>query len=346
MRRAAQSRADFADEAEVADDLGFGGIVRRLGRTKSSPRSESEDVYAALWDGTLADASREVCTILERAGIPFFFYKGGAMLGREYAPGDVFMADLDLFVPLGRSKEAVAVLGTGGWTPRPPVGGPSMKGGPGTTLLRARTGSAVRDVEIDLHWRTAPVTRLFPWRGSELPGAVWSGVDTSGLSPRPRAGHHAALLVHHLVRHDGLHVRSLFDLSLLWTSAAGPEEQTAFRDLARRLGVEREAGRISNAFSRDLGLEPLVWSEQADRGLNYWVDLALDSAEGEFERMTSARIRRRIRTIDAPILGTVGLLREGLLPPPEYLAWRWPETARPFRLIRHLTRQLSRGVDA
>lgn len=81
--------------------------------------------YATTWAQN-QEIFRDVGLLLERlavAGIPTLLLKGAALVHGGYG-GDRGlrpMADFDVAVPVGRTREAVEVLGRAGWTPRYPV---------------------------------------------------------------------------------------------------------------------------------------------------------------------------------------------------------------------------------
>ena len=179
------------------------------------------------------------------------------------------------------------------------------------------------------------------------------GSSRRGL-PVPRAGHHAALLVHHLVRHDLLHFRSVFDLVQLWPALLDPEESQAFAALSAEFGVARAAGWLCRALENDLRLEglgpggPRFPSSRAPtplRTLRSLIGLALDATERQVEAMTLARGLRRLATVDHPVRASRTLLTDALVPPHEYLRWRWPAFVGPARRIRHLGRVIGRVTE-
>ena len=165
------------------------------------------------------------------------------------------------------------------------------------------------------------------------------GLDREGILPRPRPGHHAALLIHHLVRHDGLHVRSLVDLAVLWP-ALDAGEGHAFAALARYLGVGRAAASLGAAFRSELALSvPPGFAERAGAwSVETLVALACDSEDHDLEAMTRSRARRRIRVVDRPLRTAAHFMTEALFPPDVYLSWRWPGRSWIGRRATHLGR--------
>ena len=94
-------------------------------------------------------------------------------MGAQYRPGDVWMVDLDVLIPLEARARAAAAFASEGWPMKDPVGGPPLPGAPGAVFARPFTGDAISALDVDVHWRVAPVERLFPWRGEALPDEVW-----------------------------------------------------------------------------------------------------------------------------------------------------------------------------
>jgi len=350
---AADEREEYADSAEVAEELGIRGILNRLVGSRIAPAPEGERVYAVLWDETLLEARDDVDRLLGALAIPYLIYKGGALLGGLYRTGDVRIVDLDVLVPLAACRRAAAAFEAAGWRKKDPVGGPALPGAPGAVFGRPLAGDAISALDVDVHWRVAPVERLLPWCGGPLPEEVWRSAVRSEAAPMPRPGHHAALLVHHLVRHDLLHFRSVFDLIHLWPALRVPEESGAFAALSATLGVSRAAGWLCRALETDLRLDPLgpegprFPSSRAPsvlRSLGSLIGLALDASEREFEAMTLSRGLRRLRTVDHPLRASRTLLTDALAPPDEYLRWRWPGARAPGRRLRHLGRLLGRLI--
>ena len=351
---AADEREHFADAAEVADELGIRGILNRVVGSRISPAPEGERVYAVVRDETLLEARVDVARLLGLREVPYLVYKGGALLGAQYETGDVYMADLDVLVPFAVRERAAAAFEAGGWRRMDPVGGPVMTGAPGAVFARPSGAGAISALDVDVHWRVAPVDRLFPWRGEPLPEEVWRSAVCSDSVPMPRVGHHAALLVHHLVRHDLLHFRSAFDLVQLWPGLRVPAEGAAFAALAAHFCVAHAAGWLCRALETDLGLGPLGSeapqcpsgrAPRALRSVQALIGLHLDASERDFQAMTLSRGLRRLTTVDHPLRASRTLLTDALAPPDEYLRWRWPGVRGPVRRLRHLGRVLGRLTE-
>jgi hypothetical protein len=102
-------------------------------------------------------ASTEAVDILNRAGVPVLFIKGGAFLaaGYRYAAPRI-SADLDILVPRSRFGEAVRVLYAAGWRSAHSVEYATnhWRFQPGLNLLRGRHG------DIDVHHQPVRTPRL------------------------------------------------------------------------------------------------------------------------------------------------------------------------------------------
>jgi hypothetical protein len=168
-----------------------------------------------------------------------------------------------------------------------------------------------------------------------LPSAFWVRVEKEQRLPVPPDEYHAALVLHHLVRHDLLHVRGLLDLALLW-EALPREAGARLTELARHLGVERALGVIGRVLVDDLLLFPIKgvrvgardWRGRAALRrlrLRDWLTWAGRRAadRGHHVTVTRSLAWRRFLLADAPRTGD--LLGEVFRPRPEYLSWRWPK---------------------
>ena len=123
-------REQYWDVADAAETLGIRGILNRMLATRMPPAAEGDRVYSLLWDETLMEARADLGTLLGAQSIPYLMYKGGALLGEQYRPGDVTMVDLDVLIPLAASERATAAFEAQGWPMQDPVGGPALPGCP------------------------------------------------------------------------------------------------------------------------------------------------------------------------------------------------------------------------
>ncbi len=317
---------------ELARHCGIGGYVARHRGQGDASRDES--LARRFHERLMLDAATELSAALTSRGVPHFFVRGIALVGTVYAPGDREMADLDLFVrseAVLRARETLADLGYSELPAEEQDGPAALRSK--VSLAREPGPSAVEAVAVDLHWAVEPVNRLLPRPGTALPASVWDGVQLGATLPAPAPAHHAALLVHHLVHHDLLHVRGVLDLALLrhdsWTS-----DGAAYEDVAGRLGVLRAARFLHAVLIRAFGYAPVPGVELAPRdwrgrqleralALDRWLVWAGSAAEGEHVTITLRRMRRRLLLLDRVVDARL-LVADVVLPPREHLRWRWP----------------------
>jgi hypothetical protein len=161
----------------------------------------------------------------------------------------------------------------------------------------------------------------------------------------PAPEHHAALLAHHLVHTDLAHVRGILDLAFIFARLL-PESGREFLAAAAELGVARFAGELAALAARDLGVSlpnairgarpPAGWS------LDRWLARVAGTPPDEEALITRRRIATRIRVLGwraAP-----SLLADVVLPPREFLRWRWPHTSVGGALGRHYRQVITKAV--
>jgi hypothetical protein len=301
-------RAEPDAMLRLADDFGIGGYVRRQQRgDPATVESGAAELMRRLQDRLLLDAAAEVSQGLGALTIPHFFAKGVALLHRVYRLGDRELADIDLYVHRSAARLAVQTLEELGFRAIPLA----LQSGPAALrpgVVLAREGySEAQGVTLDVHWGDLPV---------------------------PTSGHHAALVVYHLVHHDLLHVRGLLDLALLWRDLE-PEDLSALSELARALGVERALRALALVLARDLGLprpESIGPPASDWRGrrltrllvLHRWLAWAGAAGEREPGEITPRRVGRRLLLLDAAWRAAL-VLGDVLAPPRAHLRWRWPD---------------------
>jgi len=285
----------------------------------------------------LRKEARAITRALQDAGIRHFFFKGVALLGRFYRLDERQLADIDLIVDLDKYNQALAVIhGLGYAEFRSQAAWVPAARRPGVTLHRSdEEGDG--EVLVDLHWGLESLATVLPDEELVLPPTVWAGITQDRGLPVPADEHHAALVLHHLVRHDMLHVRGLLDFVLLWQAIPNNGGQY-LTDLARTLGVERALRIVSRVMVDELLLYPLRgvpnmpgdWRGRRALGrfaLKPWLTWAAWHADQPAAHVTVTRslLWRRFLLADQPRTGQ--LVRDLVAPPREYLEWRWPSAA-------------------
>ena len=336
----------FAPALELAGRFG----VRRYFERQQTGDSE---LAVSAWlehAAQLRKEARDLSAALHDAGVQHCFFKGIALLGRFYHLDDRRLDDVDLLVDLPGRNSAQAVLHAHGYEDLNDAGtwGPASRR-PGVTMFRVDPETGERDRRaplMDLHWGLEPVTSLLPTEGITLSSAFWARIEMDQRLPIPSDEYHAALVLHHLVRHDLLHVRGLLDLALLW-EALPREAGARLTDLSRQLGVERALGVVGRVLVDDLLLFPIRgvrlgardWRGRAALKrlrLREWLAWAGRRAGERQHHVTVTRSLawRRFLFSDTPRTGE--LVGELLRPPPEYLRWRWPKANAAQAYRRHL----------
>ncbi len=319
----------------LADGFGIGGFVRRLtGEQSSRGEPSADELMRRLYNRMLLDAATEASHALSVLTVPHFFAKGVALLEQQYRLGDRELADIDLYVHPSSARLVVQTLKELGYREL----SSDQQSGPATlrpgVVLSREGDSGLEAVTLDLHWGIEPVGRLLPRADTPIPEMMWDALTSRDALPVPTAGHHAALVVYHLVHHDLLHVRGLIDLALLWRDL-GADEGSAVSDLAAALGVERALRALGQVLIRDLGLQSRTGIEPPPEGwrgrrlnrllvLHRWLAWAAVTDERDLAEITRRRIMRRFFLLDEawrvlPVLGDV------LVPPRAHLRWRWPD---------------------
>ncbi len=327
-----------------------GMVVRHTGAEHRFGRNRDARVARRFYEEVLLAAADQITTRLHERDVPHFFAKGIALLGRCYRPGDRELADIDLYVRKSerhRARETLASLGYRALPEREQSGPEALR--PGVAVRRGGQASELDAVTVDIHWGLEPVDRLLPRSSGPIPGEVWQLLERQEGLPVPTPHHHAALLVHHLVHHDLLHVRGLVDLALLW-SRAGEANGASFETTAAELRVLRTGRVLHQVVVRDLGVDavdgvappPTDWRARRLASLltvERWLAWAARATEREHVAVTPRRIARRVLLIDDARYAA-RLAKDVLWPPEEFLTWRWPEAgslgaarARHFRQV-------------
>jgi hypothetical protein len=314
--------------------------VRRFIERRLSPEEELQPSPWLHHAARLRKEARVLSRILTDAGVCHCFFKGIALLGRFYRIDERQLADIDLLIDRADRVKALTVLHAQGYGElgNRAAWGPAS-GRPGVTMTRADQAIAAVDTDLllDLHWGLESPSTVLPDEEVVLPPAVWARVAPQHGLPVPPDEYHAALVLHHLVRHDLLHVRGLIDFALLWEAIPRDAGQD-LTDLARTLGVERALRVVGRVMVDELRLYPLRgvrlgprdWRDRAalrQLRLTDWLIQAARqrSAGPRHVTLTRSLAWRRFLLVDAPQSGR--LLRELIAPPQKYLRWRWPQAA-------------------
>ena len=351
LERAARLSGDDSDDAAVrlARRLGVSAFLRnRVSGAALSDSVDGERALRMLAEGFLKEAAEELSSAFTRRGVRHFFFKGVAVADRIYASGEREMDDIDVHVEPSSSELVRETLVELGYEipPEKLQEGPSALRA-GFVAFRHAGASDIERVVVDVAWGLDPVDRLLPRPDRVIPTEIWEGLDLTGTLPIPCDAHHVVLLIHHLVHHDMLHIRGLVDLALLWPRVSeGSIDEMEM--LAQRLGVLR-AMRLMSAVLQDemgavlagTGAAPDDWRGRAARRMLdpvEWCVWASNAADREFVEISPRRLRRRFLLLDH-LRSAPGLLRDAVLPPREYLRWRWPEAkSTGHALARHLIR--------
>ncbi len=336
----------------LAAGFGILGFLSRNADGAVDDALEGARLLVGLIESTLFEAAVQISRALSAETVPHFFVKGIALSGRVYRSGDREMADIDLHVRPGMWSRAVDMLRGLGYTLLPPEeqDGPAALRA-GVALHRGSADSEVSNVSVDLRWGLDPVNRLLPRPDLPIPEVVWQELDRTGPIPVPSDHHHAALIVHHLVHHDMLHVRGLLDLALLWSRLL-PDCGRKFEDLARELQVLRASRILGQVLVKHFDLSPCgleappddVRSRMAMALLQpvRWCSWAARAGESEFVEITWLRVWRRLLFVDR-VRSVPGLVGDALFPPSKYLRWRWPQSRSAAGAWgRHLSRVIGK----
>lgn len=339
---------------ELAGRFGVRRLLERHVTDGSAPGTLAEPPKPGPWTERAArfrKEARRISRALKEARVRHCFFKGVTLLGRFYRLDERQLADVDLIVDLDHYNEALATIHGLGyeefgtrdkWAP--------AARRPGITLHRADLEDEGKDVLVDLHWGLESLATVLSDEELVLPPTVWAGVEPYQGIPVPSDEHHAALVLHHLVRHDMIHVRGLLDFILLWQAIpnAGGRDLT---DLARQLGVERALRVIGRVMVDELMLYPLravPLTPQDWRGrralkqfrLRRWLTWAAMHANQRAAHVTVTRslVWRRFLLADHARTGQLG--RDLVAPPREYLEWLTPEASDGKAWRSHITTAL------
>ena len=351
LQRAARACGDSRDGAALglARRLGIGGFVRSRTTARATDGSiDGESALLRLAQNCGKEAAEELSTAFAMRGIRHFFFKGAAVADTIYRSGEREMADIDVHVAPSAAeavKETLVELGYDIPPEEQQEGPAALRAG---LVAERRAGvSPIEHIGVDVAWGVYPVDRLLPRPDRPVPDAVWDRLDLTGSLPVPCDAHHVALLVHHMVHHDMLHVRGLVDLALLWPRIS-ERSYHEIEVVAARLGVLRASRLLATVLQSDWGVA-IAGSGYVPNDRRWraalrmldpvtWCVWASDADDSEFAAINVRRIRRRLLLLDN-LRAAPGLLADAVFPPREYLRWRWPDTRSIVAArMRHLMR--------
>ncbi len=319
---------------ELAGRLG----IRRFIQRHASGDSDFQESSWVDHGVRLRKEVRELSGALEDSGVRHFFFKGIGLVGELYRVDDRRFDDMDVVIDPTDRSAALAIFHARGFAE---LGDRNQwRAGterPGITMSRddPTTGEPDTAALLDVHWGLEPVSMILPEGEITLPPTVWEGVEVRHRVSVPVNEHHAALVLHHLVRHDLLHVRGFLDFALLW-EAMPQDGGGELSNLAAWLGVSRALGVIARVMVDDLHLFPLRgvrlgpwdWRGRAILRRARLADVLVRAARHAGASSRHVTVTRSLawhRYLLADAARGRRLLGELLAPPKEYLRWRWPE---------------------
>lgn len=328
--------------------FGFPGLMTRL---EVDPPVEADGALVraqALHHTLLRERAEEIGAALVSAGVPHVFAKGITLLGPVYRPGDRLLADVDVYIPRGEVPGVIGILGTLGYeqiADEDQAGPPALR----STLAFEYGGRTEMDsASVDLHWALDPVTRLLPRPDRDVPRTVWNSAETREGLRVPAPEIHAAILAHHLIDTDLLHVRSLLDVAFVFQQFA-QDGGRVYAATCEELGIGPFGGLLAHLLRDEFGISrptatgghPRGWNAFTRRlSLQEWLVIVARAPPDADDAITTARIGRRLRLVRG---AAVPVLADALFPPRAFLEWRWQSysiaRAR-WNHFRGLTRKL------
>jgi len=333
--RAAARTGFSAHIPQLLVRFGFPGLMTRL---EVDPPVEADGALVraqGLHQTLLRERAEDLEAALAHLGVRHVFAKGITLFGSVYRPGDRLIADIDLYVPRDEIPAAVMALESQGYWRLPDeyqAGPPALR----STMSYERSGTTEMDsAAVDLHWALDPVTRLLPRPHQDLPAAVWETARNGGGLTVPDPELHAAILAHHLVDTDLLHVRSLLDLVFVF-HMMHDDGGSAYHAACVELGIGPFGAMLAHFIRTEFDVErpaaagglPRGWNAFTRRlTLEGWLEIVAQAPPDADDAITMTRIRRRLRLVRR---ATVPVMMDVLFPPRAWLAWRW----QPGSLVR------------
>ena len=335
-------------------------LAGRFGLRKYMERHTSgeTEVWTNPWQhvsSRMLDEAVNVSRVLKESGVRHFFFKGIALIDRFYRVDERLLADVDLVVHPADRSATLAALHTLGYG-EIPQRGPSTRR-PGVTMVRS--GSLQGDLDdsgfLDVHWGLEPIGGLLPTGASALTAEFWSRLAIRNGLPVPHDEDHAALVLHHLVRHDLLHVRGLLDFALLW-NAIPREGGSILVRTCESLGIKRALRQMRGVMTNELHLFPLRGVMLGDPdfrdaaafkylAIRNWLEWAARQARDPSAHVSISRSRAWRRFLMSDSVTGAAVIRELVAPPAYYLNWRWPEAGGVFKAWFNHVRYVARTRD-
>jgi hypothetical protein len=328
--RAAAGNLGAVDRTpELLLRFGVPGLMQRLGLETELAEFDSLLRVQKLTHTLLLEGALEMNHELQRSRLVHFFAKGIALLGPVYHVGDRHLSNIDLYVPVPQRDAALRTLGTLGYRVLPDAEQPGPSELRSGVILERDSPSEIQRIRVHMRWTLDPVERLVPRRERPIPDRIWDGVWTRGHLPAPSPEHHAAILAHHLVHTDLLHVRSILDLAYVFHEFS-EEDGLEYVATCRELRIGRFAIILAEMMAKEFDIvRPYAISNGPGRWTHFTKDLTLErcltivAQSGPYDDavMTIERIRRRLELVDAG--GAKTLYEDLLFPPNAFLRWRW-----------------------
>jgi hypothetical protein len=352
LRRIGEAaRAATDGEAEYRRLVSRMGIAPLMGRVMEDPAlvpSQSEKIFLRLRDRNLIDVASEMSSVFTRSGVDHFFFKGVALIGTVYRLGERDISDIDVFVRPQHRDAVDRLLAQMEFCAAPDHEQSGPEEMRSTLAYSRRSRTDPEEVLVDVHWSLDPLDRLLPRSREALPLSLWAGVFTSGHLRVPDPLDHIALVAHHLVRSDYLHLRGLIDLALL-VGNLDEENARGVLGRCRALGCGRPCQVLFSTLCDDLGMNhtevfglPPATKLAESLSLPVWLRWWSGVDDDGHAEITAQRIVRRVRSLGFAALP--GILSDAIWPPRMFLRWRWPGLTPGGRRRAHVRQIISKVV--
>lgn len=288
------------------------------------------------------EGARDISRAFLARGLGHFFAKGVALIDSGvYGTADRSLSDIDLYVRPTDCDAAVSELEALGYIMFPEAGQVGPPGLRSALGLQRATGVSIERVQVDLHRALDPLDRLLPRNHLGIGDDFINAAVTPGSLPVPAVQHHCFILMHQLVHSDMLQFHSLIDLA----SIASDLTADGARELSRLCADARISGfslGLIDLLEREFGLR-WPWKPESPEAirrweLGEWLRMASSAGEDDRAMITVGRIKRRIGLLDGGV-SRMAVLGDVLLPPAEFLRWRWGKSA-PIGYLAHVAQMV------